>query len=45
MRYVGYVACIGKVIVHSFCSGNTKRKTTFGRHRHRKVGNNKTDIQ
>jgi len=33
MRYVGYVACMGKGVVHRFCSGNPKGKTQFERPR------------
>jgi hypothetical protein len=26
MRYVGYIACMGKLIMHSLCSGNPNGK-------------------
>ena len=39
MRYVGYVACMGKGVVNSFCSGNLCSMTQFGRPRHRRVDN------
>jgi hypothetical protein len=42
---MGYVACMGKEAVNSFCPGNTNGKTPFGRPRHRRVDNIKTDIQ
>jgi len=45
MRYVGYVACMGKGVVDSFCSGNPNSMTQFGRPRHRRVDNIKIDIQ
>jgi len=44
-RYMGYVACMGKEAVNSFCPGNLNGKTPFGRPRHRRVDNIKTDIQ
>jgi len=29
MRYEGYVACMGKWNMHSFCSGNRNGKTIW----------------
>ena len=43
--YVGYVARMGKGVVHSFCSGNPNSMTQFGRPRHWRVDNIKIDIQ
>jgi hypothetical protein len=44
-RYRGYIACKGKGVVYRFCSGNPNIKTQFGRPRHRRVDNIKTDFQ
>jgi hypothetical protein len=45
MRYVGYVASIGKGVVHGICLGKLIGKTTFRSPRHRRLGNIKTDLQ
>jgi len=45
MRYVRYVARMVRGFVHSFSSGDPNVKIiTFGRLRHRRVGNITTDI-
>jgi hypothetical protein len=36
---------MGKGVMHSFCFGNPNRKTQFGRPRHSKMDNIKTDLQ
>jgi len=41
---VGYAACMGKLITHSFSLGNPKGKP-FGRPTHRRVDNTKTNLQ
>jgi hypothetical protein len=43
MRYVGYVGCMGK-LMHSF-AWETRMVRPFGRPRHRKVDNIKTDLK
>jgi len=45
MRYIGYVACMGKMVMHIFLFGKLNGVTPFGSPRHRMVGNIKTDIQ
>ena len=45
MRYVGYVACMVKGFVESFCSGCPNGKTPFRIPRHRRVDNIKKHIQ
>jgi len=45
MSYVGYVECMGKAAVNSFCSGHPNEKTQFARPRHRRVDNIKTVLQ
>ena len=42
--YVGYVACMGKLIMHSFAR-ETITERPFGRPRHRRVDNIETDLQ
>jgi len=45
MRYAGYVACMVKGFVHSFCFRKPNRTTPFGTPRHRRMGNITKDIQ